>query len=997
LSPGEAWTGQYKVVIEWIFCGDETGIPDATTSNPEDVRTPIGVDTPPGSGGSSGGIESWDHDNDPSTPPKTLVPGIDSLFESPDGNNVFDHSTFVPDGINPDDITSISVEQLNPCAAADCTTEELTPCAASICTAEEIAAGNGKDNIPDIVILTKPGEPSYTILSDPNNPGTQPPKAIGSEEHDDRDVEVADINGDGVPDLIVVSYDAPNRVYYGDPTRPGDYSSTMHDTFGLPGDGSIGVEVVDLDNDATTPPDIVVANENALDQLYLSPVSPTAPTGAGTGLFDERYEEFTIPGTTGTGSTTTDVAVEKGLGADATTSFIAVFTNSDGVDQIMELSGTTKTSLLDGSSTLSGADVLSLDSSLSAENTQSVEVSDVTGDGIADVVVIFKDSPNGVAGYVYPGSANTPLTADVFTVSEIPIGSSAVSGVEMTIEGSTIQIIDENGGVHHFERGSGGNWPSAIYPDPNLPEGATSGATKPHDHQDAAGVVETADWDGDGYADIVSGNQILLSSLAVTKGDFSDVTPSNFDHSSAPLSVVALDADSDTDSDLFVIPGDGVPYIILNRGDGDLKHSEKAVLSGLTPPSGSWSDTSIEKMTKYTHNGVDKLVISFDDATTEMMVIPIPGGGSKADWESITAGDMTTIPSTATKQTKQIMAVDLDGGGQELLHLHDSGLDIMKTTDGTTWTIEKTIALSGATSFDVGHLDTSGTTGARRGLDIVVAANDNVHTYYAPDFPVATGDPAPALADWGTELATITQSDAASSTLEKVLIFDEDQNGIDDILVTTDAGERYLYRVTEDAAEQRHLFLVQNNPTDLTLSDETESIIAILKVDANLDGAIDIIFAYEDGRTKLILAEVAARTDLGPLGQLADPTTGIVAHLADMMNPTVAPPSELFCRENPGDATCIASVDGAWVNTNSSVGGDVSTWGNGNILTGASDQTITVEAPVDPATLPEHGPPCALPGSQVVPVRTEFYIEFPVVNLLASSNPTCLATIPYNP
>jgi hypothetical protein len=120
------------------------------------------------------------------------------------------------------------------------------------------------------------------------------------------------------------------------------------------------------------------------------------------------------------------------------------------------------------------------------------------------------------------------------------------------------------------------------------------------------------------------------------------------------------------------------------------------------------------------------------------------------------------------------------------------------------------------------------------------------------------------------------------------------------------------------------------------------------------------------------------------------------------MNPTIAPPSELFCRENPDehtstDGTCKASVDGAWVATSSNNGGDVDTWGNGHILTDASEQTVTVGSPVDASTLPEHGPPCALPGSQVVPVQTELYIEFPVVNLLASSNPTCLATILYNP
>ena len=286
----------------------------------------------PGSGHRAGGIDSWDHDNDPLTPPKTLVPGIDSLFGPPDTNSVFDHRTFVPESIDPDDITSIRTLQLNPCDSATC-------------TADEIAAG--KDNLPDVVIMTRTDEPSYTILSDPTNPSTlQPPIAIGSDEHDDRDVEVVDVNGDGVPDLIMASHDAPNRVYYGDPTRPGDWSSTKHDEFGSVGDGTIGIEVVDLDNDPATPPDIVVANEKAIDQLYLGLYSDAQSTGAGTGLFDRRYTEKSIPTTLPAAGTTTDVSVEKGLGSDAD-SFIAVFTNSDFLTQVIELSPTKKAGILD--------------------------------------------------------------------------------------------------------------------------------------------------------------------------------------------------------------------------------------------------------------------------------------------------------------------------------------------------------------------------------------------------------------------------------------------------------------------------------------------------------------------------------------------------------------------------------------------------------------------------------------------------------------------------
>ena len=112
------------------------------------------------------------------------------------------------------------------------------------------------------------------------------------------------------------------------------------------------------------------------------------------------------------------------------------------------------------------------------------------------------------------------------------------------------------------------------------------------------------------------------------------------------------------------------------------------------------------------------------------------------------------------------------------------------------------------------------------------------------------------------------------------------------------------------------------------------------------------------------------------LAALPSSVLGIVGHLASEMNPTNTP-SELICRENPADASCVTNTDGAWNATSSNVGGDVGQWGDGHILTDPADQTVTIRTPVE-ATDPSvayHGPPCALPGSQVVPVETTFYIE----------------------
>jgi len=39
------------------------------------------------------------------------------------------------------------------------------------------------------------------------------------------DIAVADFNGDGVPDIVTAEKGAPNMLYLGDPTKPGDYST----------------------------------------------------------------------------------------------------------------------------------------------------------------------------------------------------------------------------------------------------------------------------------------------------------------------------------------------------------------------------------------------------------------------------------------------------------------------------------------------------------------------------------------------------------------------------------------------------------------------------------------------------------------------------------------------------------------------------------------------------------------------------------------------------
>lgn len=486
LPPGNGWVDSYLVEIEWLFCADEQILPDSTAVT-EDVKKSVGIVEEPGNS-NAGGVAFWDHDGDASTPQKQVIPGIDSIFEEPDANGVFpfDRLDLLKKGINPDNVNGIQVVHANPCADDPCTVEETA---------------SGKDNLEDIVILTGPGDPSFIMLNDPANPGTlQEKTAIGAEEHNDRDIVFADINDDSVVDLIIARYDAPNAAYFGDPLRSGTFEWTRKDEFGAAGDGSIGIELFSLDKSPLTAPDFVIGNENVADQLFLGSGSGLN-TGAGEGVFNDRYYSYDIPNTEL--FTTKDIAVVEGVGLNgagsalAAGSFIVVFANDD-VDQVLELDGTKKVSLMSGSTTLSSADVLTLDSS-QTYSTQAVELRDVDADGTPDVVLTIENDAGDKAVRIFKGITGSTLTNDALT--EIESLGTAIEARELGVseDGTTISLIDAKGGVYVFEK-VGGVWQAPQYPDPNIELGSTTPSTEPHNHQEDNGNIRLFDADGDGSA-----------------------------------------------------------------------------------------------------------------------------------------------------------------------------------------------------------------------------------------------------------------------------------------------------------------------------------------------------------------------------------------------------------------------------------------------------------------------------------------------------------------
>ena len=454
----------------------------------------------------------------------------------------------------------------------------------------------------------------------------------------------------------------------------------------------------------------------------------------------------------------------------------------------------------------------------------------------------------------------------------------------------------------------------------------------------------------------------------------------------------------------------------MNSGSGRLEDPhEKVILGSITPPDGTDWETLVEQLESHHFPGDDAstLLLGDGDTTGFLTIEPPTGSGPggtilKDDWSGVT---LTTPTVNGNGGTVQLMMKDLDNddGSAELLRRNTLGqLEIFSSADGANFVLEKTLTgPSGTTSFDVMEADGKG--GARGAIDIVLAGSSDITIFYGDDLPIAADQSAPSLSNWGTTSRTFTIPDTGYS-IKKLVAGPLSGSGYDSIMYyAEDASGNTIRKVlymTEAAATQRDLSGL--TPTDVKLSDETGELLStwsiyetgellsIELVDLNLDGAPDILLAYEDGTVKTILSTITTRTDLSGL---ADGTTGIIEELASDLNPSVL-------QTQSGSQ----STNGAWYDTKGSADSThVTQWGYGEIkdcttvicsgATGLETETpeVVVGSPVAPTdpSVSDHGPPCQLPGSNVVPVNTKFFIDFPIVRTRATINPhpsICLCT-----
>ena len=515
LAPLYSFTNTYEIVIEWLFSARQ---PQITTTG---TSIDVGIDAEPGgvmpntavnnngvsfwSAGHSGGLLSYDHDGSQATPPWTISAGLDTAYQQPDANGVFANQNFLPVtltnhlGVNDiygGDVTTTVSAQLNPCATATCTTEETAA---------------GKDNLPDLIILTKDDKPSYTMLRHPAYPTTlvfKSPKHIADLQHDHRGATVADWNGDGAMDVAIAVYNAADVVVYGDPTRPGEFDLTQYEF--IPGTAtwdSIGIDSGDFDDNPATPPDVWVACETELSYIahrgdfsYITQIQNTYVFNTGA-------------------NPNSGFAMTRGIGTDSKSYFIVLLRRSQGGggrdDATFEWTASEEqTAVTNRPAQMQAVNGRKYLQQGGMHKSSAVKMADCDGDGIDDVIVAVSDTA-GTSFLIYKGEvglSNRHDLLDTFVsvgaggyvyvdIEPIDTDGNAQNGVEV------IQLIDENGGIHHYTSTDWFNNPptTALYPNPNAHIGTATTTSlpssitgAPFDWQDSYGVVASGDFDGDG-------------------------------------------------------------------------------------------------------------------------------------------------------------------------------------------------------------------------------------------------------------------------------------------------------------------------------------------------------------------------------------------------------------------------------------------------------------------------------------------------------------------
>jgi hypothetical protein len=464
-------------------------------------------------------------------------------------------------------------------------------------------------------------------------------------------VAVADVNGDGKPDLITANDDIPGTVsVLLNTTVPGAATASFatQQTFAT-GGGPMSVSVADANADGK--PDLIVANwTDSTVSVLLNTTTPGAATAS-----------FATQQTFATGINPFSVAVSD-VNGDGKPDLIVANTNNRTVSVL-------ENTTAPGAVTAAFATQQSL---VTGEFPRSVAVADVNGDGKPDLITA-NDGDATVSVLLNTTVIGAATIVPAFPQTTLPRPPSNILGV-------AAGDLNGDGKPDLIWAGFGGNVEvqlNTTAPGAAVPTFTTLQTfTILGDHLSVA----VADMNGDGRADVVvpgfaTGTvAVLLNTTTPGSLTASFATPQTFATGNDPAFVAAVDVNGDGKPDLIVGSQDDTVSVLLNTTTPG-----SATASFATPRTfATGSDLMSLAVADVNGDGKpDLITANADDATVSVLLNTTAPG-------SLTASFATQQTFATGTAPFSVAVSDVNGDGKRDLIVADRGDDTVSVLLNST-------------------------------------------------------------------------------------------------------------------------------------------------------------------------------------------------------------------------------------------------------------------------------------------------------------------------